>query len=110
MNDVGPHTLRVLQVRLLRADERNFHGWGHWQWVVAAARVPPEEALDFTTDKIGDNFSNYSAWHARTKLLAAAHLTSRSLTLEQLLAEDQEALAVAGGKRAVSAGELWRGV
>ena len=32
------------------------------------------------------NFSNYSAWHARTALLAAAHAPPAMPTLQQLLA------------------------
>ncbi len=48
---------------------RLVHCWTYRQWVAATAHVDPQEEFDFTTKKINDNFSNYSAWHYRSKLL-----------------------------------------
>ena len=74
--------------RLLDADERNFHGWGYRQAIVQMAGTPAAAEEAYTASRIGQNFSNYSAWHARTALLQRLHASSRTVTLEQLLAED----------------------
>ena len=76
---------------MLARDSRNFHGWGYRRSVVAALEelsaraasedskgatktpttqlslVQPEHA--YATRMIGTNLSNFSAWHARARLL-----------------------------------------
>ena len=37
--------------------------------MVEKSAVPGEEELKFTTEKISNNFSNFSSWHYRSKLL-----------------------------------------
>ena len=43
----------------LQMDERNFHTWDYRRYVVERAQRPPEQELDFCTEKIKTNFSNY---------------------------------------------------
>ena len=69
--------------KFLSMDERNFHCWDYrWgeqkvsslndfhslsrQIAAKRAQRKPEAELDFTMDRINNNFSNYSAWHYRS--------------------------------------------
>jgi len=55
--------------KLLQADDRNFHCWVYRRYITGLAGRTPREEVDFMTEKINANFSNYSAWHHRSKLL-----------------------------------------
>lgn len=79
----------ALVQKLLSLDDRNFVGWAYWRWVVNKARIPAEECLAFTNAKLQENFSNYSAWHARSALLAAAAAPATVPTLAELMAEER---------------------
>lgn len=56
----------------LSKDERNFHCWDYRSYISDIAQADLEKELDFTTEKIRSNFSNFSAWHRRHKLLIKA--------------------------------------
>lgn len=55
--------------KFLNQDERNFHCWRHRFFVVRHGNLDKKHELDFTYEKISSNFSNYSSWHYRNKLI-----------------------------------------
>ena len=61
--------------------------------MAALAAATPQDELAFTAAKVENNFSNYSAWHSRTKLLPAVH-TDRA-ALQSALAEEFETMQAA---------------
>lgn len=62
--------------KMLTRDSRNFHGWGYRRTVVTNLEEPSlggksmaREEYNYTTKMIGQNLSNFSAWHARSRLI-----------------------------------------
>lgn len=60
--------------KMLEMDPRNFHVWNYRRYVVGEIESDTGKSLvkqefDFTTSKINANFSNFSAWHNRAKLV-----------------------------------------
>lgn len=53
----------------LKEDQRNFHCWNYRRLVIQRACAGSEDELAFTSEKIQENFSNYSAFHQRSVFL-----------------------------------------
>lgn len=84
----------VLVDKLLARDPRNFHGWTYRRWVLLQQGELSESVLrrelDFTRQKINQNFSNFSAWHHRVQQLRA--LGAQRPPLQAELAYVREAI------------------
>ncbi|KAI0637106.1 rab-protein geranylgeranyltransferase [Trametes polyzona] len=54
-------------------DPRNFHAWNYRRYILSQMPVkrPEQSELAYTKRKIEANFSNFSAWHQRSKVLAS---------------------------------------
>ncbi|WAR53111.1 hypothetical protein PtB15_2B542 [Puccinia triticina] len=65
----------ALLEKLFKLDGRNFHAWDYRRYVISRIKQSqPSETLDaeelaFSGQQIEANFSNFSAWHYRSKLL-----------------------------------------
>ncbi|KAI0093932.1 rab-protein geranylgeranyltransferase [Irpex rosettiformis] len=66
--------------KMLDVDARNFHAWNYRRYVLASMPVHRSEQseLDYTTRKIEANFSNFSAWHQRSKVLTTLWETGKA--------------------------------
>ncbi|SCU88145.1 LADA_0E08460g1_1 [Lachancea dasiensis] len=68
--------------KLLAMDPRNFHSWHYRRIVVEQLENLTgvslnQQELDYTTEKINANISNFSAWHQRASLLPRMFLTGQ---------------------------------
>ncbi|CAB3383086.1 Hypothetical predicted protein [Cloeon dipterum] len=63
----------ALCTEFLKQDERNFHCWDYLRLAAAKSGFSPLKQFELSDEKIKDNFSNYSAWHYRSKLLPLTH-------------------------------------
>eukprot|EP01102_Stenamoeba_stenopodia_P020064 TRINITY_DN7705_c0_g1_i1.p1 TRINITY_DN7705_c0_g1~~TRINITY_DN7705_c0_g1_i1.p1 ORF type:complete len:309 (-),score=91.60 TRINITY_DN7705_c0_g1_i1:120-1046(-) len=71
----------ALCAQLLDLDQRNFHCWNYRRYVVREGKpINDKENLDFTTKKIEQNFSNYSAWQQRSALLPVVYDSPEALS------------------------------
>ena len=51
---------------LLTEDQRNFHCWSYRRLIAERGHIHPQKEFEFSTEKINENFSNYSAYHHRS--------------------------------------------
>lgn len=54
----------------LKADQRNFHCWNYRRHVHELSHHPFEQEIEYSKEKILENFSNYSAFHHRSVYLS----------------------------------------
>ncbi|KAK9473925.1 uncharacterized protein V1510DRAFT_413071 [Dipodascopsis tothii] len=82
-----------LVTKMLEMDARNFHGWQYRRYVVDNIQQTTGKSLvgaefDYTTQKINANFSNFSAWHNRSKLIPTLLAESAGIDPRELLTKE----------------------
>ena len=77
-------------------------GWAYRRFIIKLAGISPQAEAEYAADHINTNFSNYSAWHARTTLLHAVHAEAPTLSLTQLLAAHDSSSAGDAGDLLIS--------
>jgi len=92
----GGRQLRLAELQLcskmLALDARNFHCWNYRRAVAKLCDADPQSEFAFTTEKINENFSNYSAWHYRTVLIPRLFPAAALASDASLRARYEEAL------------------
>lgn len=61
---------------LLTEDQRNFHCWCYRRFVVSVGAIGAAEEFAYSTEKIEENFSNYSAFHHRSVFIRQLDVVS----------------------------------
>ena len=60
-------------------EESIVHCWNYRRWICDQSNTSTKTEFDYTTKKIQENFSNYSAWHNRSLLLSRLHKTNKEM-------------------------------
>mmetsp|Transcript_32578 Transcript_32578/g.60868 ORF Transcript_32578/g.60868 Transcript_32578/m.60868 type:complete len:302 (+) Transcript_32578:230-1135(+) len=92
--EVNVNAELALCTEFLTYDQRNFHCWNYRRYLVSmASSVTHASEFQFSTDKISENFSNYSAFHHRSvyieSLVSAADTVEKNQENNQSLFEEE---------------------
>lgn len=69
--EIDPQSELGLCSLLLKEDQRNFHCWNYRRHIVSSGKCSHSDEFKFSTEKIVENFSNYSAFHHRSIYIMA---------------------------------------
>lgn len=58
---------------LYRLSSFSVHCWDYRRYIIERHETQLEKELDYSLQKLESNFSNYSAWHYRSKLIPRVH-------------------------------------